>query len=222
VEGTSQAHAETRAGEDPYVETGGQFGLFGAFAPSFTADGTSVAFSSTASDIVEGDGNAPVEGGSLTDGSDAFVAHQQQFTPEQVQQSVSPELPLPSTSVPWRLDVTGAGDRGGAAGWAAVPAAGEISASFSARVILRGRARTVGLGSSIVTAPGPGVWRFVVHLSSSATAYAHSGRLSGTLHVLFTPTAGPRLGESLDVTATGVAHRGGARRHGRRRHGGRR
>ncbi len=71
-EASEHAHTPVVAGEDPYKEQPGD----GALSPSFSTDGDILAFSSTASNLVFGDGNAPPLGlrpaGSV-DGSDAFV-----------------------------------------------------------------------------------------------------------------------------------------------------
>ena len=65
-------HSET-AGEDPYTGTAD-----GALSPSFSSDGELVAFSSTATNFVYGDGNTPPLNSrqGAQDGGDVFVLRQ--------------------------------------------------------------------------------------------------------------------------------------------------
>lgn len=87
-------------GRDPYKEGDG------ALSPSFSDDGDTLAFSSTASNLAYGDGNTPPrESGGAFDGSDAFVISRVVFGSTPTPQDVSspPELPLTPA---WGLDVT--------------------------------------------------------------------------------------------------------------------
>ena len=103
-EASEHAHTLVVAGEDPYKKQPGD----GALSPSFSADGGILAFSSTASNLVFGDGNAPPLGlpqvGSV-DGSDAFVIPRVIFgsTPTSQYVSSAPELSLAPV---WDIGVT--------------------------------------------------------------------------------------------------------------------
>jgi hypothetical protein len=78
----------------------------GALSPSFSDDGLALAFSSTASNLVYGDGNTPPAGESFFDGSDAFVVQRQVFAREPAAVYISPPPPGPATIPAWRLGVT--------------------------------------------------------------------------------------------------------------------
>ncbi len=69
-------HEPKPSSEDPYQLIGD-----GALSPSFSDDGDTLAFTSTASNLVFGDGNTPPLGTSAFDGSDAFVVSRMIFTP---------------------------------------------------------------------------------------------------------------------------------------------
>jgi hypothetical protein len=104
--GPSEApHAEVTSKEDQYLEVGG--GADGAQSPSFSENGDLVAFSSTASNLVYGDGNTPsLSGQKDSDGSDVFFIKRETFTNEAAPQSISPAPAQPSLTSPWGLAVT--------------------------------------------------------------------------------------------------------------------
>jgi hypothetical protein len=103
-EAGEHAHQQQPSGEDPYKGQPGD----GALSPSFTADGDTLAFSSTASNLVFGDGNAPPlelpQTGSF-DGSDAFVVSRTNFSPTPTPNESSP-APGPTLEPSWNLGVT--------------------------------------------------------------------------------------------------------------------
>jgi hypothetical protein len=108
----------------------------GALSPSFSGNGDMLAFSSTASNLVFGDGNTPaasldVPQGSA-DGSDVFVAQKQLFTPEPVETYVGTPPANPSVTPEWRLGVTAQSlSDGDVRLYLEVPGAGSLSASVS-------------------------------------------------------------------------------------------
>ena len=80
----------------------------GAQSPSFTTDGEELAFSSTASNLVYGDGNTPAGTRvpvTLPDGSDAFVVQREAFgaTPTPNEATSAPE---PAFALLWNVGVT--------------------------------------------------------------------------------------------------------------------
>ena len=110
-EASEHAHHAQPAGEDPYKGQPGD----GALSPSFSGNGETLAFSSTASNLVFGDGNAPPlelpPTGSF-DGSDAFTVTRTVFgatsTPNEV--SSSPQLGFEGV---WKLGVTASSQANG-------------------------------------------------------------------------------------------------------------
>ncbi len=94
-------HRPRAAGEEPYEDAGD-----GALSPALSADGSILAFSSTASNLAYGDANAPpAEQAGPLDGSDAFVVEHVSFAPLQTPQYVSP-APQVALEPTWRLGVT--------------------------------------------------------------------------------------------------------------------
>jgi hypothetical protein len=76
-------------------------------SPSYSADDNTLAFSSTAANLVYGDGNAPhgeVRGG--FDGSDAFFVHRRLPSPQVPETFISPAPAGPSLQAAWTLGVT--------------------------------------------------------------------------------------------------------------------
>ena len=97
-------HAPSGPGEDPYTSPGD-----GAASPSFSADGNTLVFSSTASNLVYGDGNTPPAGQSFGafDGSDVFAVARTVFgSAAAAEEYVPPPPPHPAPSPVWLLGVT--------------------------------------------------------------------------------------------------------------------
>ncbi|HXA55156.1 MAG TPA: hypothetical protein VNV37_09835, partial [Solirubrobacteraceae bacterium] len=92
-------HGQTVPGEDPYRLHSGD----GALSPSFSNSGRVLAFASTASNLVFGDGNTPPAG--PFDGSDVFAVERTAFTPLPTPQEVS-AAPEGTISPGWQLGVT--------------------------------------------------------------------------------------------------------------------
>ncbi|HWX44224.1 MAG TPA: hypothetical protein VNY52_02760 [Solirubrobacteraceae bacterium] len=98
--GAGEHPHEERAQEDPYENEDD-----GALSPSFSDGGETLAFSSTASNLVYGDGNAPPLRSVFLDGSDAFLVKRIQFGSTPTPQYLSSAPSLSVTPV-WSLGVT--------------------------------------------------------------------------------------------------------------------
>ncbi len=98
-EASEHAHSPVLAGEDPYKGQPGD----GSISPSFSADDRIIAFVSTASNLVFGDGNASPAG--PLDGGDAFLVQRAIFQSLPTPQDVSP-APQIATQAAWQLGVT--------------------------------------------------------------------------------------------------------------------
>ena len=94
-----QPHRESFEKEDQY------YPYQGAFSPSFSAEGASLVFSSTSSNLVYGDGNTPPLGfeSEYRDGADAFLVKRDVFIPEPSEQTISPAPAAPTLTPPWTL-----------------------------------------------------------------------------------------------------------------------
>lgn len=99
-------HTEAIAGKED------EYGLItdGALSPSFSENGDALAFSSTASNLVFGDGNTPPvtleEPSGSADGSDVFVVPREVFSPQPAETYISSPPPGPTVTPEWRLGVT--------------------------------------------------------------------------------------------------------------------
>lgn len=93
-------HAPVPTGRDPYKDGDG------ALSPSFSDSGDILAFSSTASNLVYGDGNTPpLESGGIFDGGDAFVVERLVFGSTPTPNYASPAIE-PPLAPGWALDAT--------------------------------------------------------------------------------------------------------------------
>jgi hypothetical protein len=139
-EPSEQPHGETSPGQDPYGPHQG------AFAPTFTADGSELGFSSTAANLIYGDGNgAP----------DAFVAHRVTFPTAQVVQSVSPPPPNPRPVPEWRVGATARSRADGSVVlYVSVPGPGRVSAAARVRlrIVHAGRGSSPVIARTVATA----------------------------------------------------------------------
>ena len=126
-------HPAGTAGVDPYTEADG------ALSPSFDENGRTLAFSSTASNLVYGDGNTPSNpGGATFDGSDAFFAEREAFEETPAPQYVSPIPPELVVTPTWNLSLSSQARRNGSVVLdVAVPAPGALRAAASAAVLVR-------------------------------------------------------------------------------------
>jgi hypothetical protein len=154
-EAGEHAHEPAPAGEDPYKGQPGD----GALSPSFSGDGETLAFSSTASNLVFGDGNAPPlklpQTGSF-DGSDAFVVSRTLFASEPTPNEASTP-PEPGLEPAWNLGVTASSQANGTvrlyvrapgAGTVHVGARSTVAAAFVHTARTAGRGRRIAAPSS--------------------------------------------------------------------------
>lgn len=115
--------------EDVYCENYTE----GAQSPSFS-DGSLIAFSSTASNLVFGDGNTPPAG--PFDGSDAFVVERETFSSLPTPQYVSP-APQPPLAPAWSLGVTALSRHDGSVLlYVQTPGAGAVRAGAQSSVVV--------------------------------------------------------------------------------------
>jgi hypothetical protein len=128
--------------EHPELETGNEDRYArvsdGSLSPSFAAAGQMLAFSSTASNLVFGDGNAPPNGQGELDGADVFVVPRIVFSTEPTPQTISPAPANPPLEQPWRLVVRARSLASGEVQLSArVPAGGALAASAASALPAR-------------------------------------------------------------------------------------
>ncbi len=211
---------------DPY-----EHGLFpptaGAQSPSFSSNGGLLAFSSTASNLVYGDGNTPAGTSvptTLPDGSDAFVVGREEFDSLPTPQDISP-APEPSSQPSWQLGVSALSRANGSVLlYVEVPGAGTLRASARGSVLVKssvgaatrrhagresrkGRARetvatrTVATSSKLAHASDGEVVALVLTLAKPYAALAaHGGGLSASVGLTFAAPGHPTLRDSLPIT----------------------
>ena len=193
---------------------------FGALSPSFSADGGQLVFTSTADNLVYGDGNTPLgdrASAALDNGSDAFLVERQVFDTLPAPQYVSP-APEPATAPAWQLGVTALSQPAGSILLdAEVPGAGNLRAGAHSVVVVRsahaaraGRrawtraARTVAtrtVATQATDATGAGLTTLTLRLAAHYASLARErGGLSATVTVTFTAPGHPALRDSFPVT----------------------
>jgi hypothetical protein len=124
-------HTEILSGEEDQY----QIKTDGALSPSFSSTGDTLAFASTASNLVFGDGNTPARpptavGDGSADGSDVFVIPREVFSPEAAEAYISSPPPGPLEAPEWRLGVTSLSLANGSVRlYVEVPGAGSLRAS---------------------------------------------------------------------------------------------
>jgi len=213
----------------------------GAQSPSFTANGEVLAFSSTASNLVYGDGNTPAGTRvpvKLPDGSDAFVVQREAFAPLPTPQYISPAPP--STLIPrWSLSATALSRPDGSVLlYVEVPGPGTLYATARGSVLVRSSARTakrrqahpasrradpretvatrtLATASKLLGAGGGEVAELVLRLAQPYVPLAsHGGGLSAEVSLTFTASGRPALRQSIATTfvRTIPAHESGRSR----------
>jgi hypothetical protein len=220
---SERPHKEVLAGKEDQYE----IRTDGALSPSFSEDGDMLAFSSTASNLVYGDGNTPSQppiSGSA-DGSDAFFVPREVFSPQPAETYVSSPPPSPLLGPEWRLGVTALSLANGSVRlYVEAPGTGSVSASaqgavataaaHSARAARRRRprakrasARAAVVDRVLATAKATsaasegGLVELTLTLAPAYRALASgSGGLSGTVSVVFTAPGHPTLRQSVVVT----------------------
>lgn len=222
-EGGADEHPHTKvsSAEPPY-----KLLTDGALSPSFSDDGNTIAFSSTASNLVYGDGNTPATeevGQGSSDGSDVFDIQRQIFPPESPETYASPAPPYPSVVPAWTLSVRAVSlSNGYVRLYVEVPGAGKLSAaaegavkvsvtSRAARAKTRGRSSakrklrtTVAervLARTAKAIGGSGLVEMTLALTPSfKTLATRPGGFSGSAKLVFTAPGHPALKRSIAVS----------------------
>jgi WD40-like Beta Propeller Repeat len=207
-------HTEGVANEDPYTLIGD-----GALSPSFSDDGDTLAFSSTASNLVFGDGNTPPLKISSVDGSDAFLVTRVLFDPLPTPQSISAAPAAPALDGSWRLGVTARSRADGTVLlYVSLPGAGTVKASARStvrvRVKRRGRVSTNLATRSVATtkkasrASGGALVTLTLKLAPRYRSLAGKRPgLPGAVSVTFTAARRPTLHASVRVSFLHTAKR---------------
>jgi hypothetical protein len=207
-EGGPAEHPELESGnEDRYARVSD-----GALSPSFAAGGQLLAFSSTASNLVFGDGNTPPNGQGEPDGADVFIAPRITFSAEPTLQTISPAPANPSLEPPWRLSVSASRLATGAIRLrASVPAAGALAASAASALPAKaadGRRkvrRTVARTSA--TAGARATVQMTLQLPGRYRRLAdRSGGLFSSVTVTFSAKGHPTLRKTLTIRFLHARH----------------
>ena len=214
-EGGESEHPHEELGfEDPYPRPDD-----GALSPSFSAGGALLAFSSTASNLVYGDGNTPpgIAAEGDRDGSDAFVVKRTIFETSPTPQSISPPPPGPSPTPAWSIGATAVSlANGNVELYVQLPGAGLLSAraGSSVRITVHGSKRrhraksrteivkrTIA-GATHTEAPGAtGLVSAVLPLDAVYRSQAEQkDGLSGSVLLSFSAPGQPQLRTSIAVT----------------------
>ncbi len=212
-------HKEANAGDqDQYLERED-----GALAPSFSSDGELLAFSSTASNLVYGDGNTPPLGYTRVDGADVFLAPRIVFGAAPTPEVISPAPANPSPSPSWSMWVTQSSAPnshvrldvevpGGGVLKAAAIASIKVTAPAPSRGAKRSAHRAVNSHSrpTVTTrtvasgSESPGAGGLVTLELSPASPYAPLARAAGglpaTVEVTFIAPGRPTLHENIEIT----------------------
>jgi hypothetical protein len=213
--GLSEHPHEARApGEDPYFKSGD-----GALSPSFSDEGALTAFSSTASNLVFGDGNTPPIGSGRFDGSDAFVVARKIFTPVSTPQAISPAPGGPVLTPTWRLGVTARSRADGSVLlYVSIPGAGTVKAAVHSAVRVRTRRRghvstslaTRSVAASKKSSPAGSGALLALTLKLAPRYRALAGKrpgLAGSVNVTFAAAGHPTLEQTARVSFLQTAKR---------------
>lgn len=194
-------HGYGGAGEPSLSPSGSGRAGDGASSPSFGAGGRLIAFSSTASNLVEGDGN---------EAADAFLVEDLSEPPGEGGSSISPSPPSPAVKPRWRL-VLGASSLadGSVRLVATVPGPGALLAR--AAVAEPARPRKVSSARARAGAGGPVA--LTLELPRRYRRLAATGEgLYATARVSFRGAGGKPLYGDLEVRFHAHPHHRGARR----------
>jgi hypothetical protein len=226
-EPSEQPHnAKAREQEDAYEERHSA----GASSPSFADGGTLLAFSSTASNLVPGDGNGPAAFGSRVgprDGSDAFLVARELPTALPTPQYVSP-APTTPTEPAWLLGATAVSRADGSVVlYVQVPGPGALRAAARSSIVTS-KARGRGARKRATARKSSVSIRTVAAAAANAAALdggllalvLRKGGLSATVSIAFSAAGHSELFQNLAVTFLGKAatarhHAGSSSRHRR-------
>ena len=210
----------------------------GALAPEFSSDGQQLVFTSTAANLVYGDGNsppAPVICCQPGDGSDVFAVSRSTFKGELAPLSISPP-PTQTINGLWRLSATARARRDGSVVvYARLPGAGRVHLTARGAVVSSERrpagagrsgrravllTRTLAEGLAAEGAQAGGLLELVLRVRRPyASLAARRGGLPAVLAVTFTSPGKRTLRQSVPVSFRRV---GNARGAGNAAHRGRR
>ncbi|HTW40892.1 MAG TPA: hypothetical protein VMD79_01085 [Solirubrobacteraceae bacterium] len=209
----------------------------GALTPDFSGDGDELVFSSTAGNLVYGDGNSPpepVDCCQAGDGSDVFLVTRRTFVAEPTPQSISPNPPQ-AIVPPWRLDATAqARPDGSVALYVMAPGTGRLAVEARGGVVrvltvrTRGRrperrrllaTRTLAVNGAVETASGGGLMELLVRVQPPyASLTGAADGLPASLALTFTSPGRPTLHQTLAVVFRRTERAGKAKksavRHG--------
>lgn len=227
-DGSASSHPYRESGyEDPYFTSFSTDD--GALSPSFSDDGALLAFSSTASNLVYGDGNTPHTLGAAetkveSDGSDAFLVNRIQYPQVPTAQVISPAPPGPSFAPQWKLGVTATTlTRGRVRLDLTVPGTGSVHAVASSAVQAPSAAvphsarrgahkaaharrasvqpRSVAAASQAIAAGAAGMASLTLTLAPAFRSLAaRLGGLSANVAVTFLSPGHPALRQSIEVS----------------------
>jgi WD40-like Beta Propeller Repeat len=222
-------HEAVTAGQDPYSPVSD-----GALSPSFSADGATLAFSSTASNLVYGDGNTPPLHSGAFDGSDAFAVRRVLFGSQPTPQEISSPPANPPLAPARRLGVTplSRGD-GSVVLYVQAPGPGRLSARAAGEIAVRSgcdrharvRVERRAVASASAASGADGSARLVLVLAPRYRVLARrAGGLASEVLVSFAAHGSPALRASVEATFSSAHHRHGrarrvvraGRRHSRR------
>jgi hypothetical protein len=204
----------------------------GALTPDFSENGDRLVFTSTAGNLIYGDGNSPetpVDCCQPGDGSDVFAVSRIQFSAESTSQSISPS-PLPAIAPLWQLGVSahslangrvllyvqapGSGEvKANATGWVLVQPANAARSARKKRPHRASTARRTVAARTVATrsaqAKGAGLTTLGLALASPYAALADArGGFSATVTVIFQARGRATLRASIPVTFLAKSHRG--------------
>ena len=218
-EASEQPHPAQRSQSgDPYAELKEVKPRdLGALTPSFSADGNELVFTSTAANLVYGDGNSPaypLDCCQAGDGSDVFEVTRSPFVAEPTPQSISPP-PVTAIVPEWRLGATvQAYADGTLALYVETPGAGRLQVTARGGIVVtkrsrRGRSarsqrvlatRTLAAETAVQAAPAGGLMRVLVRVASRyASLLERPQGLPASLQVSFTSAGRPTLSQTLAV-----------------------
>jgi dipeptidyl aminopeptidase/acylaminoacyl peptidase len=209
-------HISVATGRDIYPDGDG------VLSPSFSDDGTKLAFSSTASNLVYGDGNTPPadQRDGPFDGSDAFVVSRILFPATPTPQYVS-SAPEPSLTPVWNLGVTALSRANGSVLlYVQAPGVGTLHAdarsaiviqspragrnarrASAARALERGHVATRTVATRAMDPKGVGLETLTLALAPIYRSLAgERGGLSAMVTVTFAAPGHATLRESIPVT----------------------
>jgi hypothetical protein len=195
--------------EDPYFTAHNYED--GALSPSFAADDATLAFSSTASNLVFGDNNTPRGASSSEsegDGADAYISTRLSFSPQPAETSISPAPPNPSVVPDLHLGVSAKSLSGGRVQLVvSVPSGGTLKALARGSVPVpkpgkRGHTKKAvrALAGASAKAGAPGRVTITLRLAKRYVALARGGGgLAATAALTFTGSGQPPLSVSLHI-----------------------